>query len=101
MFECEKTLREEWMLPADTPQSLLPLAAKPLWIVQSGQWYPIEPSPIQGDDGVWTVAFTETILLPALAIKLIRDQNRGLTRPVTCIDTNLNSAVPLVVFEAQ
>ena len=50
---------------------------------------------------MWTVALTERILFPALAIKLTRDQNRGLTRPVTCIDIAPNSAVPLVVFEAR
>ena len=101
MFECEKTLREEWMLPADTPHSLLPLAAKALSIVQSGQGYPTEPPPFQGDDDVWTVALAERILLPALAIKLTRDQNRGLTRPVECIDIDPNSAVPSGVFEAK
>ena len=82
------------MFPADTPHALLPLAAKASSIVQSGQGYPTEPPPIQGDDGVWTVALAETVLLPALVIKLTRDQNRGPTRPVTCINTDPNSAAP-------
>ena len=43
----------------------------------------------------------ETILLPALAIKLTRDQNRGLTRPVECIDIDPNSAARLVFFVAK
>ena len=101
MLECEKALSEEWMLPDDTPPLLRPIAAKALLVVQSGQGYPTEPPPIQGDDGVWTVALAKTILLPALAIKLTRDKNRGLTRPVTCIGIDPNSAAHLVVFDAK
>ena len=104
MLECEKTLSEEWMLPADTPLSLRPIAAKALSVVQSGQGYPVEPPPFQGDDGVWTVALGEEIRLPPFVIKLTRDPNRGLTKPAECIDIDpnwANSAAPLLVFETK
>ena len=86
MFECEKTLSEGWMLPADTPLSLRPIAAKALSVVQSGQGYPVDPPPFHGNVGVWTVALGEEIRLPAFVIKLTLDPNRGLTKPAECID---------------
>ena len=98
MWYCEKTLIDEWMLPADTPLSLRPIAAKALSVVQSGQGYPVEPPPFQGDDGVWTVALGEVIRLPPFVIKLTRDPNRGLSKQIESIDIDPNSAVPLLVL---
>ena len=89
------------MFLVDTPDLLLLLAAKALSIVQSGQGHPTDPPPFQGNDDVWTVALTERVLFPALAIKLPRNQNRGLTRPVECIGIDPNSAARLVFFVAN